>query len=312
MSLRRFVLSAGLFAVAGPTLAQQAEPAFVFGQVGYAYSTGEYGPHAPDVVVSDASMTTVTLGGEVPVARVAGFSLRPGAALRFARFRQYGIDGEQAIFESSGLQHLDLYVHADDGLTEVTAGFVLDLGPNAFDAENDGGFFTSDTQHALHAGVASGQPFGPVRVSIALEGFLTLPVDYQTLYATTPEDTGTLVDVRTDLGNVVNIRLGAGYGFRTGEVGLDLLQSDISRSETTFDVPGPDPATTIEGGHRWLFSLAPFVRLAPPGTPLVVEVAGRAPSAAWYLEHVPVGFTVAGTDLPKVRVPLSLSVRFEF
>ena len=304
-----------------PVLAQQPEGrGHVHASVGYFDGTGVYG----DDVALTLSNRSAELGAEVHVLRRTALVGTLGTTFRMAA-AEAGIGADDPDPFTSGFrpQHLALFARLANEVATATAGFVLDLGPDPFninlDAEPDAPFhfFNSDVQNAVHLGLSSEAPMGPANLHGSLDGFLTLPHVYTSTFRdipTFPETEGDLITIEgeIDFGDQYILRIGGGYTAGLAEFGLDLAYAVTTDGEdvrSASELPVGEIREPIAA--RSLLSLIPYVTVASAGSPFEVRLAAEAPGGA-YNDHTPYGITVTGENQTKVRMPVSLRVRYGF
>lgn len=321
----RSVLLLTLLAVstAVSTLAQQPEGrGSVYAAVGYVDGTGVYG----DDFAFTLSNVSTEIGAETHLLRRTVLTGTLGATFRMvAAEAAVGEDDANPLTSGFRPQHLNLYARIAGTYATATAGFILDLGPDIFEAEPDPDepfhFLNSDMQHAIHLGLSGEAPAGSVRLHGRVDGFLTLPHSYtSTFLDTSPGSSGETFTIEGDIdfGDQIVLRAGGAYAFGATEIGLDLAYAvttegeEVRRSSTFVDFPGGangeirDPIAS-----SFLLSLIPYITLTPAGSPFILTLAAEAPGGA-YREHIPYGITLTGDNQSKARIPLSLRVRYGF
>lgn len=308
-----------------PVLAQQpGGRGNVHVAVGHFDGAGVYG--------EDPALTTSNLsaevGAEAHVLRCPVLTCTLGAAFRLAA-AEAGVGEDDPDPFTSGFrpQHLDLYARLAGNSVAVTAGLVIDLGPDIFETDPDPDatfqFLNSDMQHAVRLGVSGEAPVGRARLHGSLDGFLTLPHSYTSTYEDIPpgpDEPGELITIEgeIDFGDQFILRGGGAFAVGAAEIGLDLAYAVTTAGENITRFPdGIDLTGGVDGEFRSVFesryvlSLIPYVTVAPSGIPFALTLAVEAPGGA-YSEHVAYGITLTGDNQTKVRFPLSLRVRYGF
>ena len=312
MRSRLLALAATLLVAAGARAQTGARP-MVYVETGVLRPSGGYDGSA----VAPGALT-VTVGGEIPVARREALTGTLGAALRFAAMDAYGVNADDEassdpVFESGfHPQHLDLYGRAAGHGLAATLGFVFDLGSGqrfaSDDQEDDPAFFNSDLQHAVRFGLDAERRVGAATLAASAEGFLTVPDRYEIEVVpgegSIPDSVDTIRG-SFDYGNTFVARVGATYPAGVVELGLDVIYVGMGGFHTET-APAIEPPH--DGRSSYVLSLAPRVVFVRPASRARIELAARAPGA-WYNEHVTYGVTLAGERQPKVRVPLTLRIQ---
>ena len=282
----------------------------MFASVGYLRSDGLLGFGRG----AGLAVLTARLGGEAVVVRRAGAGERPGLtgtlglALQAADSRNLNPSFGSGFRPQSAEVYGRLAGPLGRADVAATVGYVLDLGPGFPDAsDEDGSFFApnSDTQDAARLGLDASVPAGGGRVGAGVEGVLTFPKTFT--YLATDEN-GTPLGVAEgefDDGDFLLAYVGAAVPVSSSvEVGLQIVGMRRDTQEFGLDANGERIRYA-----RNVVSLVPHVRFARTGSPLSVSVVGEAPGGQ-FGEHGRYGVTVLGTSEPRVRLPLTVGVRY--
>lgn len=235
-------------------------------------------------VDGDVTSLALNVGGLYTFYRIGDMNLNAG--INFAMANRTLNIGEPVDTDlSSGFspQNLTIFGEIERPIYSLRLGYLADLGP---EAEDDGDYENTDRQSAIQFGASAQHWAGDLRVFGGADYFLTFPRELTD-------------EVDFDAGDVINLNLGAGWNWGSGELGLALLYRIRTEGSTDPEVPG------VEFENGWALSAVPYVNYSPLGSNYQVFLKGALQS-----EYQDYGFALAGKNDIAPRLGFTLGVNY--
>lgn len=250
------------------------------------------GPTAAPNAIERITVQRAFVGAQADFLNLERFRVGVGAQLALASDDlTAGSPAPPGITDQStgfGLQNLKLFAHARGEVLGLHAGYILDLGADPADGDPT---FTSvsDRRDAIFVGASFDYPSERFRLFAGLDYFMT-------------QENADLGPAGTETADLIVFNAGAGVRFAWVELGAAaILHASLGPA-----VAGGQGQPSLTGaGHQG--SIAPYLRLSPPGLPVSLSVRGAVNT-----EYADYGYSIGGARKPVTQQGFTVAATFGF